>query len=73
MSCKGPALAGHILDEYCIRLSSAAPFCKNYAKLYFDAKHLEKQLNTAFVRFVDIPLKYNLSFSGKFNKKLVIT
>ena len=37
--------AGHILDLYCVRLSNAAPFCKNYAKLYFDAKHLEKGLN----------------------------
>ena len=36
---------GHILDLYCVRLSNAAPFCENYAKLYFDAKHLEKGLN----------------------------
>ena len=32
----------HILDLCCVRLSNAAPFCKNYAKLYFDAKSLEK-------------------------------
>ena len=38
-------LAGHILDLYCVRLSNAGPFCQNYAKLYFDAKHLEKRLN----------------------------
>ena len=38
-------LTGHILDLYCFRLSNAAPFCKNYAKLYFDAKHLGKGLN----------------------------
>ena len=38
-------LPGHILDLYCVRLSNTAPFCKNYAKLYFDAKHLEKGLN----------------------------
>ena len=37
--------AGHILDLYCIRLLNAAPFCENYAKLYFDTKHLEKGLN----------------------------
>ena len=35
----------HILELYCVRLSNAAPLCKNYAKLYFDAKHLEKGLN----------------------------
>ena len=34
----------HILDLYCVRLSNAAPFCENYTKLYFDAKHLEKGL-----------------------------
>ena len=35
----------HILDLYCVQLSNAAPFCKNYIKLCFDAKHLEKGLN----------------------------
>ena len=39
------SFTGHILDLYCIRLSNAAPFYNNYAKLYFDAKHLEKGLN----------------------------
>ena len=29
-------------DLLCIQQSDAAPFCENYAKLYFDAKHLEK-------------------------------
>ena len=29
----------------CVRQSDAAPFCENYAKLYFDAKHLKKGLN----------------------------
>ena len=38
--------SGHILDLYCVRLSNAAPFCENYTKFYFDAKHLEKGLNT---------------------------
>ena len=37
--------AEHVLDLYCVRLSNAAPFCKNYTKLYFDPKHLEKGLN----------------------------
>ena len=36
---------GHILELYCVRRSNAAPFCKNYAKVYFDAKHLQKGLN----------------------------
>ena len=31
--------AGHILDLYHVRLSNVAPFCENYTKLYFDAKH----------------------------------
>ena len=33
------------IDLYCVRLSNTATFCENYAKLYFDAKHLEKGLN----------------------------
>ena len=37
--------AGHILDLYLVTLSNAASFCKNYAKLYFDTKHLKKGLN----------------------------
>ena len=36
---------GHILDIHCVRLSNAALLCEKYAKLYFDAKHLEKELN----------------------------
>ena len=31
------------LDLYCVRLSNAAPFCKNHAKLSFDAKHLDRE------------------------------
>ena len=38
--------AEHILDLYCIRLLNAAPFRENYTKLYFEAKHLEKGLNS---------------------------
>ena len=37
-------VSGHILNLYCVRLSDVARFCENYAKLYFDAKHLEKGL-----------------------------
>ena len=36
---------GHILDLYCVRLSNAAPFYENYAKVCFDAKHFERELN----------------------------
>ena len=32
-------------DLICIWQSDTAPFCENYAKLYFVAKHLEKGLN----------------------------
>ena len=35
--------AGHILDLYYVRLLNSSPLCENYAKLYFDAKHLEKK------------------------------
>ena len=37
--------SGPNLDLLCIWQSNAAPFCEIYAKLYFDAKHLEKELN----------------------------
>ena len=37
--------AGPNVDLLCVRQSDAAPFCENYAKLYFDVKHLEKELN----------------------------
>ena len=33
------------LDLLCIPQSDTAPFCENYAKFYFDVKHLEKGLN----------------------------
>ena len=32
------------LEPLCVRQLGTGPFCKNYAKLYFDAKHLEKGL-----------------------------
>ena len=38
-------MPGNILDLYCIQLSNAGLFCKNYAKLYYDAKHLEYALH----------------------------
>ena len=42
---------GNVLVLYCVWLSNAAPFCENYANLYFDAKHLEKGLNTRELKF----------------------
>ena len=45
-------ISWHILDLYCIRLFNTASSCKNYAKLYFDAKLLEKGLNRDTVKNV---------------------
>ena len=39
------ALSGPNLDLLCVQQLGAVLFCENYAKLYFDAKHLEKGLN----------------------------
>ena len=33
------------LDILCVQQSDATPFCENYAKLYFDVKHLENGMN----------------------------
>ena len=33
-------LAGPNLDIFCVWLSNVGSFCENYAKIYFDAKHL---------------------------------
>ena len=41
----GATIKGSNLDLLCISQSDSVPFCKNYAKLYFDAKHLERRLN----------------------------
>ena len=38
-------LSGLNLGLLCIPESDACPFCENYAKLYYDTKHLEKRLN----------------------------
>ena len=43
--------SGPNLDLFCVRISNAAPFCEDYAKLYFDAKHLEKGLNWRWWNF----------------------
>ena len=39
------------LDLLCIWQSDTALFCENYAKLYFDAKYLEKGLNRGWLNF----------------------
>ena len=38
------APSGLNLDLLCVQELGTASFCKNFAKLYFDAKHLEKGL-----------------------------
>ena len=38
-------LSGPNLDLLSIQQSNTAPSCENYAKVHFDAKHLEKGLN----------------------------
>ena len=40
-----------ILDLLCIQQLDAAPSCENCAKLYFDAKHLEKRLSREWWNF----------------------
>ena len=44
-------MSGPNIDLLCIRQSDAASFCENYAKLYFDAKPLEKISNSAWSNF----------------------
>ena len=43
-------LSGLNLDLLCIQQLNAVPFCKNCAKLYFDAKHLQNGLNRGVVK-----------------------
>ena len=42
---------GPNLDLLCVQQLGTAPFCENYAKFYFDAKHLEKGLNRGWWNF----------------------
>ena len=39
----GGVQASPNLDFLCVWQSDVAPFCENYARLYFDARHLEKR------------------------------
>ena len=41
-------LPGPSVDLLCVRESDATPFRENYAKLYFDGKHIEKGLNVGW-------------------------
>ena len=59
-------LTGHMLDLYCVRLSKAAPCFENYTKLYFDAKHLEKEFNRGGERFWDPFFKKRTPFHKKY-------
>ena len=42
---KNKGISGPNLDLLFVMQLDAAASCENYAKLYFDAKHLEKRLN----------------------------
>ena len=53
------------LDLYCVRLSNAAPFSENYAKLHFNAKHLEKGLNRSSENFWALFFSKNVPFFHK--------
>ena len=39
------------LDLLRVQRSGAAPYCENYVKFYFNAKHLEKRLNSWWGNF----------------------
>ena len=39
------------LDLLRVQQSSAAPFCENYARFYFDTNYLEKGLNRGWWNF----------------------
>ena len=51
------SLLGLNLDFLCIWELGATPFCENYAKLYFDAKYLEKRVSRGGEIFVALFLK----------------
>ena len=51
------SLLGLSLDFLCIWELGTTPFCENYAKLYFDAKYLEKRVSRGGEIFVALFLK----------------
>ena len=59
---KSTQLPGNILDLFCFQLLNAVPFCKSYAKLYFDAKHLENGLNSGVENFGPLFFLKNCTF-----------
>ena len=54
-------ILGPNLDLLCIRQLDAVPFGGNYAKLYFDAIHLEKKLNRVH-EIVGVPFFIKVPF-----------
>ena len=44
--------AGHVLELYWVQTSNTVLFCENHAKVYFDAKYLERGLNRGSKFFV---------------------
>ena len=54
-------ISGPSLDILSVWQSDTDPFCENYAKLYFDAKHLEKRLNRGGEVFAALSSK-NVTF-----------
>ena len=57
---------GPNVDLLCVWQSDAAPFRENYAKLYFDVKHLEKGLNRGWWNFRWSLFKKNSALFGQY-------
>ena len=57
---------GPNVDLLCLWQSDAAPFCENYAKLYFDVKHLEKGLNRGWWNFWWLLFKIKSALFGQY-------
>ena len=53
------------LDPLCTLQSNTVPFYENYAKLYFDAKHLKKRLNSVWWNFWST-FFYNSALFGQY-------
>ena len=55
-------ISGPNLGILCIQQLDVASFCENYAKLYFDRKHLEKGLNRGCLLYVIYVTRLHLYF-----------
>ena len=62
-----------ILHMHCVQLLSTTPFCKNYAKLYFNAKHLKRLnrgegeiLGVLFSSYKKVPFLDNIKHAPNF-------